>query len=50
MTKDEGGDDQPITNGRQLLCYSQTWDCAAFIGLEGTNKYHLRVLSSLVLY
>merc|ERR1719150_127114 len=38
MTKDEGGDDQPITNGRQLLCYSQTWDCAAFIGLEGGKE------------
>lgn len=38
MTKDEGGDDQPITNGRQLLCYSQTWDCPAFIWLEAGKE------------
>jgi len=33
LTKDEGGDSKPMTDGKQVLLYSQTWDCATYIGL-----------------
>jgi len=33
LTKDEGGDTRPLTAGRQVLCYSQTWDCATYVSL-----------------
>jgi len=35
MTPDEGGRKKPCTENMQLICYSKTWDCAAFIKLEG---------------
>ena len=35
LTKDEGGDTRPLTAGRQVLCYSQTWDCATYVSLPG---------------
>merc|ERR1711997_592682 len=38
LTKDEGGDTRPLTAGRQVLCYSQTWDCATYVSLpEGKD-------------
>ena len=41
LTKDEGGDTRPLTAGRQVLCYSQTWDCATYVSLPGNidKKY-----------
>merc|ERR1712062_23181 len=33
LTKDEGGAATPLTAGKQVLCYSQTWDCASYISL-----------------
>ena len=37
MTKDEGGHDQPITSGRQMLVYSGTWDVSSFFDLKDKN-------------
>jgi len=33
LTKDEGGAATPLTAGKQVLCYSQTWDCASYVSL-----------------
>jgi len=33
LTKDEGGSTAPLTDGKQVLLYSQTWDCATFVTL-----------------
>lgn len=35
LTKDEGGLAQPLAAEKQVLCFSKTWDCAAFIDLKG---------------
>ena len=35
LTKDEGGSTAPLTDGKQVLLYSQTWDCATFVTLPG---------------
>ena len=40
LTKDEGGSAIPLTQGKQVLCYSQTWDCASYISLPG-NIAHI---------
>ena len=38
LTKDEGGDTKPVTDAKQALLYSQTWDCSCYIGLpEGKD-------------
>lgn len=38
LTKDEGGDSAPVTSGRQVLVYSQTWDCSSYLELpEGKD-------------
>ena len=33
MTPDEGGRKKPCVQGMQLMCFSKTWDCNAFIQL-----------------
>jgi len=33
MTTEEGGRTRPCTTGIQLLCYSKTWDCPAYVEL-----------------
>eukprot|EP00092_Neocalanus_flemingeri_P001049 GFUD01001119.1.p1 GENE.GFUD01001119.1~~GFUD01001119.1.p1 ORF type:complete len:483 (-),score=152.01 GFUD01001119.1:123-1394(-) len=33
MTPDEGGRKKPCTPDMQLMCFSKTWDCAAFVQL-----------------
>jgi len=33
MTTDEGGRKKPCTQDMQLICYSRTWDCPAFVTL-----------------
>ena len=40
LTKDEGGAATPLTAGKQVLCYSQTWDCASYVSLPG-NIAHI---------
>ncbi|CAM6054373.1 unnamed protein product [Sphagnum tenellum] len=35
MTKDEGGSARPISNEKNVMCFSKTWDCSTFITLEG---------------
>lgn len=35
MTQDEGGRRKPCTANMQLMVFSKTWDCAAFVYLEG---------------
>merc|ERR1712032_1319848 len=35
MTPEEGGRKKPCTKDMQLVCFSKTWDCAAFVELEG---------------
>merc|ERR1712117_267913 len=35
MTPDEGGRKKPCTKDMQLICFSKTWDCAAYVELEG---------------
>ena len=38
LTKDEGGDTKPVTDDKQALLYSQTWDCSCYMGLpEGKD-------------
>ena len=41
LTKDEGGSGKPLTHGIQVLCYSQTWDCATYLSFPGTVKLFL---------
>lgn len=38
MTKDEGGTENAVTTGKQMVVYSGTWDCAAFFELEGGKE------------
>ncbi|XP_023322227.1 uncharacterized protein LOC111696741 [Eurytemora carolleeae] len=33
MTPEEGGRKKPCTTAMQLMCFSKTWDCAAFVDL-----------------
>ena len=33
MTPDEGGRKKPCTTAMQLMCFSKTWDCSAFVDL-----------------
>jgi len=35
MTPEEGGRKKPCTADMQLMCFSKTWDCAAFVNLVG---------------
>merc|ERR1711892_1645604 len=35
MTPDEGGRKKPCVAEMQLMCFSKTWDCSAFINLVG---------------
>jgi elongation factor Tu len=35
MTQEEGGRKKPCTANMQLMCFSRTWDCAAYVALEG---------------
>ena len=35
MTPEEGGRKKPCTKDMQLMCFSKTWDCAAYVTLEG---------------
>jgi len=35
MTPDEGGRKKPCTADMQLMVFSKTWDCAAFVSLQG---------------
>jgi len=35
MTPDEGGRKKPCVQDMQLMCFSKTWDCAAFVQLVG---------------
>jgi len=37
MTPDEGGRKKPCTANMQLICFSKTWDCAAYVYLEGKD-------------
>jgi len=34
MTKEEGGGDQPLVPGKQIIAYSNTWDVSVFTELE----------------
>jgi len=38
LTKDEGGSNLPLTHGKQVLCYSQTWDCACYVSLPAGKE------------
>jgi len=57
MTPEEGGRKKPCTKDMQLVCFSKTWDCAAFVELEGKEMampgedatMHLRLLKPMVL-
>merc|ERR1712051_463804 len=57
MTPEEGGRKKPCTKDMQLVCFSKTWDCAAFVALEGKEMampgedatMHLRLLKPMVL-
>ena len=33
MTPDEGGRKKPCVQGMQMMCFSKTWDCNAFMEL-----------------
>ena len=33
MTQEEGGRKKPCTPDMQLMCFSKTWDCSAFVTL-----------------
>ena len=35
MTPDEGGRKKPCMQDMQLMCFSKTWDCSAYISLVG---------------
>lgn len=37
MTSDEGGRKKPCTSNMQLMCFSKTWDCGAYVQLEGKD-------------
>ena len=37
MRKDEGGSNRPVTNNRVLICFSKTWDVAAYV-MMGDDK------------
>jgi len=37
MTPDEGGRKRPCTMNMQLICFSKTWDCPAYVTLEGKD-------------
>ena len=37
MTPEEGGRKRPCTQDMQLMCFSKTWDCAAYVALEGKD-------------
>merc|ERR1719238_19340 len=57
MTPEEGGRKKPCTEDMQLVCFSKTWDCTAFVELEGKEMampgedatMHLRLLKPMVL-
>merc|ERR1712107_715073 len=57
MTPDEGGRKKPCTKDMQLICFSKTWDCAAYVELEGKEMampgedatMKLRLLKPMVL-
>lgn len=57
MTKDEGGRQKPCTPEMQLLTFSKTWDCAAFVYLQDKDMampgedctMHLKLLKPMVL-
>jgi len=57
MTSEEGGRKKPCTSNMQLVCFSKTWDCAAYVDLEGKEMampgedatMHLRLLKPMVL-
>jgi len=38
MTKDEGGKAEPITNERQLIAFSKTWDTPAMLEMTDSGK------------
>ena len=37
MTPEEGGRKKPCTADMQLMVFSKTWDCAAFVHLVGKD-------------
>ena len=37
MRKDEGGCNRPVTNNHTLICFSKTWDVAAYV-MMGEGK------------
>merc|ERR1712181_81637 len=57
MTPEEGGRKKPCTKDMQLVCFSKTWDCAAYVELEGKEMampgedatMHLKLLKPMVL-
>jgi len=42
LTKDEGGSGKPLTHGLQVLCYSQTWDCATYLSFPEGKEMLMR--------
>jgi elongation factor Tu len=37
MTPEEGGRKKPCVADMQLMCFSKTWDCAAYVNLVGKD-------------
>jgi elongation factor Tu len=37
MTAEEGGRKKPCVANMQLMCFSKTWDCAAYVNLVGKD-------------
>merc|ERR550519_372104 len=35
MTSEEGGRKKPCTQGQQLMTFSKTWDCSAYVDIQG---------------
>jgi len=57
MTQEEGGRKKPCTPDMQLMCFSKTWDCSAFVTLVDKDmampgedaKINLRLMKPMVL-
>merc|ERR1712071_480045 len=57
MTPEEGGRKKPCTADMQLMVFSKTWDCAAFVSLVGKDmampgedaSMNLRLMKPMVL-
>merc|ERR1712083_554592 len=57
MTPEEGGRKKPCTADMQLVCFSKTWDCSAFVSLVDKDmampgedaQLNLRLMKPMVL-